>query len=86
MATPVKVRLQTGYGELLVQEILPSPHLVYFQNSLTFLGTPRCKGVSAANTHVNVVNKAREELRLLREKLSSKGVRVSEQKKEAKKI
>lgn len=79
VATPVKVRLQTGYGELLVQEILPSPHLVYFQNSLTFSGTPRCKGVSAAN-------KAREELRLLREKLSSKGVRVSEQKKEAKKI
>ena len=83
MATPVKVRLQTGYGELLVQEILPSPHLVYFQNSLTFSGAPRCKGVSAADTYVNVVNtrvsaanKAREELRLLREKLSSKGARV----------
>lgn len=76
MATPVKVRLQTGYGELLVQEILPSPHLVYFQNSLTFLGAPRCKGVSAVNTYVSAANKAREELRLLREKLSSKGVRV----------
>ena len=84
MATPVKVRLQTGYGELLVQEILPSPHLVYFQNSLTFSGTPRCKGVSAAN-------KAREQFKYFcgkafEQRCEGARVKVSEQKKEAKKI
>ena len=47
VAAPVKVRLQTGYGELIVQEILPSPHLVYFSFSLTFSGTPRDKGAGA---------------------------------------
>ena len=77
----MKVRLQTGYGELLVQEILPSPHLVYFQNSLTFSGTPRCKDVNVVNKGVSAASKAREELRLLREKLSSKGV-ASERAKE----
>ena len=44
VAAPVKVRLQTGYGELLVQEILPSPHLVYFSFSIIFSGAPRDKG------------------------------------------
>ena len=47
-----------------MQEILPSPHLVYFQNSLTFLGAPRCKGVSVVNTYVNVVNKARGRIKI----------------------
>ena len=45
VAAPMKVSFANkGSGELLVQEILPSPHLVYFSFSLTFSGAPRGKG------------------------------------------
>ena len=56
----------------LKQPYLASSERCERSEQATIAGAPRCK--------------AREELRLLREKLSSKGVRVSEQKKEAKKI